>query len=307
MASDSQEISLEKLNSTESWSSARRYASLLGPIPSSVKTAVRKLWADHETTLAMGHEEISSGSFSAIRLIDKSAVLKTPLYFAAQSLYPEKFEAIVEDDGTKAVLRVLGPGLFASLLTLVYLHRRFNKICSQEAWQPLSKEFVLNMELGFLIGSKLSAMNPADSVLAGGLRTAAQAIYLRHDQDGYSGYRNRDKVYDVTFEHGRWGCDHGQVAGMLAKTLGLPYEPKEICNAIRARMPDELSPELKTVRTTVLLLNKISGSTSSSLTADDLPSPVDSNEMLEVEGAALSIAKKGSRFEWMFRRSASSE
>lgn len=126
-------------NSEQSWSMARRHAAFLSPIPSSVSLAVQALWSNHcNGKRTDGALEIWPDSFAALRRVDRTAKLKTPIYFAAQALFPEAFETIQEDDTSDALLRILGPGLFAAFLAMVYMQRRLNKVCESTEWETLA-------------------------------------------------------------------------------------------------------------------------------------------------------------------------
>lgn len=223
-------------NSEESWQMARRHSAFLSPIPPSVLYAIQALWKNHCEALVPGEQVgISQESLLAIRRVDKTAKLKAPIYFAATALYPERFQNLKEDDTSSALLEILRPGLFASLLGMVYLHRRLNRICTAPEWETLSKEMVLNMELGFILGSSVSAVGPGLGTLLGGIRYVALATFLLRSPDIYTRYRNRFKRrFDSSHEQNQWGCDHGQISAYLIKDLGFTKDILETSTAFRA-------------------------------------------------------------------------
>src|SRR5690606_6103682 len=141
------------------------YAQTLSPIPSSVSLPIAALWRNHTENRDSGTGSISDASYSALKRMEKAAKLTTPLISAASALYPEKVSAVPGSDSLRRLVDALGPGLFASLLGLLYCHRRLNKICTPAEWgTTLSKEYVLNMELGYLVGSSFPKLGGADGV-----------------------------------------------------------------------------------------------------------------------------------------------
>jgi hypothetical protein len=295
-------------NSAESWANAQRYLTLLGPIPSSINSAVKNLWKDHCASIVNGDTKISFGTYSSLRMIDKSSVLKMPLYFAAQSLYAERFNDINEDDATKATVQILGPGLYAALLSLVYMHRRFNKVCDQIEWQGLSKEYVLNSEIGFLLGQAAPSINEAVGALAGGVRTAAIALFLRHDPTSYKKYREDISYYDLTAEHQRWGCDHCQIAALILKVIGFGVDPFKLASAMRKDTNIATQEPCKAFKKTVLIIDAIKRK--ENIVGLSLPEDVadiSSNEKQNIAKAITNLLQKGSNFNWMLRSSRSDE
>lgn len=300
------------LNAEESWSMARRHAAFLSPIPPSVSIAVQALWKNHNEALVPGEQvQISAESYAAIRRVDKSAKLKTPIYFAATSLFPDRIQATTEDDTSKALLEILGPGLFASLLGLIYFHRRLNRICTAPEWETLSKELVLNMELGYIVGSTIETVGPALGALLGGIRYAALATFLIRSPDIYTRYRNRfKKKFDSAHERAQWGCDHAQISAYLIKELGFTKDIIEVSRVLRKVLApgDILNHEMTVWRATLHWIDAIK----------DGKCPPDEPEFvkaLEASPGDISdlkqkterLFKEGSTFSWMLRTPAEKE
>ncbi len=300
----SEDVTID-MNDPGSWEIAKRYAGLLGPVPSNVSQSIKILWEDH--LLSQKKEEvcISSRSFSAVKRIEKSSVLKMPLFFAAQALYKERLTEITEDDMSRALVRVLHPGLFASLLGLIYMHRRYNKICAGEAWDELSKEYILNMEVGFLIGKAAPSIGDAVGVMMGGVRAAALATLLKRDEQSFTGYRNlKKKKLDIFFEHERWQCDHGQIAAFLLRNLGFNFDFMKIAYALRGHEVGELPAELQSWRAAMLLIDGVKNGmdlrevSTASAGITLLPS-----EKEQMQKDVTNLFEKGSTFGWMFKGS----
>ena len=89
--------------SEKSWEIAGKYAALLGQMPSSFSSAIR-------TTRSEIGEEAPDAPLkrlgkSLMRRLVRSPALKAPIYFAAQSLYPAKFQnsRLVDEFGLMAM------------------------------------------------------------------------------------------------------------------------------------------------------------------------------------------------------------
>lgn len=294
------------LHSEESWAMARRHAAFLSPIPPSVSYAIQTLWKNHGEALVPGEEvAISQESYMAIRRVDRSAKLKTPIYFAATSLFPEKVEALSEDDTSAALLEIFGPGLFASFLALVYLHRRLNRICTAPEWESLSKEFVLNMELGYLMGSTLSAVGPAVGALLGGIRYAALSTFLIRSPDIYIRYRNRfKKRFDPIHEHTQWGCDHAQICAYLIKDLGFTKNILDTSKVLRKAIPppENISRDMRLWRALLFWIDAIKEGNCPPPEQDAVDAmEASSQEIADIKSKTEKLLKDGSTFTWMLR------
>jgi hypothetical protein len=308
MSSPPQDTGLD-LNSSESWSIARSYASLLSPVPYSVASGVAALWAEHVRQRETPGSPTSPSVFSALRLFEKSTKLKLPIYFAATTLYPERVGEIKEDDTAKAMFQILGPGLFAAFLSLIFLHRRLNKIMDAETWANMSKEMVLNMELGFLIGSAVPKLGPAGGTIAAGIRYPAFCTLMLRTPDLFKKYRvSKRRQLDIAYEHSVWRCDHCQIAAYTLKELGLSLDLRKNAHALRQLDDDqmcELTGELATWRSALRFVDAIKHGQDLGKHANDLKL---SNEELEtLKGKTEELFSGQSRFGWMFRKALDKE
>ncbi|MBX7143117.1 MAG: hypothetical protein K1X79_01565 [Oligoflexia bacterium] len=286
---------------------ARRHAAFLSPIPSSVSLAVHALWNNHcNGKRTDGVLEIWPDSFTALRRVDRTAKLKTPIYFAAQTLFPDAFDSMQEDDTSDALLRILGPGLFATFLAMVYMQRRLNKVCEATEWETLSKELILNMELGYIAGQGIPKLTAALGTLLGGIRYAALATFLIRSPDIYSKYRNRmKKKFDFFYEHQQWGCDHSQISAFLVKELGFTKDIIEVAKVLR-RSPssgEALSPEMKTWHAGLCWIDGIKEGKippEEKEAVDTLKAT--SAEIAAVRSGTEKLFKEGATFTWMLRK-----
>lgn len=134
----------------QSWELARGFSKLLLPAPPQLKDANELLWKAHLQMSATG-KPIAARDFSAVlKRVQPIAKLTTPIYFAAATMFPDQIQQMEEDDTLTALLQILQPGLFSTIITLVYLHRRLNKIIKEiesprmlELWRPSPKRWFL--------------------------------------------------------------------------------------------------------------------------------------------------------------------
>jgi len=292
------------VNSPESWAIARSYASLLSPVPYSVQSAVAALWAEHNRQMENPGSPISPSVFSALRLFEKSTKLKIPIYFAATTLYPDRVAEIQEDDTAKALLKILGPGLFAAFLALVFLHRRLNKIMPAEAWANMSKEMVLNMELGFIVGSSVTRLGPAGGTIAAGIRYPAFSTMLLRTPDQFKKYRvTKKRILDIEYEHSVWSCDHSQIAAYTLKELGLSMDLRKNAHALRQLNDDqmcELTGELAAWRAALRFVDAAKHGEDLGKFAGDLK--LTETELASLKAKTEELFSGKSSFGWMFKK-----
>lgn len=292
------------INSEQSWATARKLAHLLFPIPPAITQAIQLLWTDHQLARDTGVIKIRLTTLNALKLVERSGKLRAPIYFAASALYPEKLESTTEDDVTKALVDILGPGLFASFLALVYLHRRLNKICSDAQWETLAKELVLNMELGFLVGSAVPKLGAADGTLAGGIRFAALAPFLIATPEYFMRYRNlKKRQFDIPHEHNLWHCDHTQIAAFLLKEFGFSNDLMRISLALRKESDSAhpLNQELAPWRSALRFIDAIKQNASITESSSELT--LTPEELNDLSSKTAALFKGNSSFTWMFKKS----
>ena len=291
------------LNSESSWNTSRRFASVLFPIPPVIISAMQNLWTDHLTAKETGSVKVRMTTLQALKMIDRSSKLKLPIYFAATELFPDQVATITEDDTTKALVDILGPGLFATFLGMVYLHRRLKKICTDEQWLLLSKEMVINMELGYLIGSSVPKLGAAEGTLAGGMRYAALAPYLIMTPDPFKRYRNAKKrQFDIQHEHTTWGCDHTQICAYILKEMCFSPDLLKNSHAFRKLDNNELCTldgELDSWRSALRFIDEVKAN--ADLAASAVKLALTAEELISLKTKTDALFKGKTSFAWMFK------
>lgn len=122
------------IETEESWNLANEYAGRVRSMPERLTHLLKVLRRSHIKAEESADDTISAECNLYIKGIDRFQSMKIPLYFAASQLFPQEFKD-VEDDTSKALLNILKPGLFGSLLTLVWYYRRAYKYASPELRQ----------------------------------------------------------------------------------------------------------------------------------------------------------------------------
>ena len=296
--------SLENVKDSQtSWVRARQFAHLLNPIPFTVSSAIQALWTNHIDNVALSSSAIWDESILAIRQVDRSAKLKTPIYFAAMALHPEDFAKASDDDASVALLQVLGPGAFAAILGLVYLHRRCIKIVTHDDWAKLSEEYIVNMELGHMTGSTLPELGPVAGMLIGGIRYAALATLLLWTPQHYTRYRRtKRRALDLEYERSIWGCDHAQITACLIRALGFRNDVHDMTRALRNESMDGAPRDLHSWKIALEWIETIKW-TGKAPALDNLPSGCTQSNVADLVDDINEVVKEGSSFNWMSSKS----
>lgn len=205
---------MEQLNNeAESWEVAGAYAKLIRTLPERISYVLRILREEYVSS--EDSEIISDRALSYVRGIDRFEAIRAPIYFGAAALFPAKFEKS-EDDTSKALLRALGPGVFASFLACVWYYRRLARFVDGHVWDRYSNDFFADAEIGFEIGSALPNLGSATGLIFGAMRSISLGTFAMQDADLFSKYMNLHKgKFNLSYEHDRYNCDHAQVGVYL--------------------------------------------------------------------------------------------
>ena len=205
-----------KLNNDEgTWEIAGQYAGLVKTLPDRVSYLLKVLREEH----IAGNEAVSDRCLNYVREIDKLKPLKVPIYFGASHLVPDKFNAS-EDDTSKALLAVLGPGMFFSLLITVWFYRRLGKLVPATLWERFSANLLAEIELGYEVGCAVPDLGPSDGLIFATVRGVGLGAFALQDEEQYGRYLNLHKgKVNLEYEVDRFMCDHSQIGVYLLQTL----------------------------------------------------------------------------------------
>jgi hypothetical protein len=291
------------------WETARGFAHHIGPMPSRYHEVMRTLWKAHKAVKPNEAPSISEEVLDAVKLIERSSILRVPIYFAASSLYPERFEANTDDDIGRAVVSILRPGLFAVVLTLLYYHRRLKKILPEVPLSSqLSEEYISAMEAGFCVGIASTHPGDAAGMLVAGLRVAALGAFLAHDPETFAHYkRTFKKPWNLEHERKTWGCDQAQIAAILMHDLQFHKSLFDLAVVFRQEFGAhiELPDDVASWRSTLRLIDYAR--------APSVPTPgpayfselqLSDPHKIAILMARLNVIAEGnSSFSWMLRSS----
>ena len=304
------EFDLEELpEGDQGWSAANKYASLIEPIPSSVSDAVRILWQQHNVNGLTGTEAITYECKAVVDRLNRSKVLTTPLYFACAELFPDRVDDLREDNIAQAMLSILKPGLFSSLLAYTYVIKRVNKIRETEEWDKLSKEIVFNMELGYVLGGSIPSLTAADGVFIGGVRLLALATIMIHNEESYTRYRNLNRgKFNREDERSRWGCELSQIAARITQVLGFRNDVLDVAIPFRKdeedREIERMDEELKAWRAALFWIDDLKeGVFPPKYEGARADLKFDEDSVATLKSKTDAVLEQGSTFQWMFRKS----
>lgn len=209
----------------ESWARAEKYAKLIGAMPASFSTTIRTLRTNCIAGQGAPYDKMSK--FMAIRLL-KSKTLLAPVYFAACALHPDKLKSgqVIRES---AILDILSPHELASILGVIYIYRRINRVAKEQVWESQLQEVNIQLSVGARLGIAIPNIGPSVGVMLGGLRGLSLGLFLAKDEKGFRAYRrslnSSGELFNRTMEFTAWGCDHVQISAKLIQALGfgLPF------------------------------------------------------------------------------------
>lgn len=158
-------------------------------------------------------------------LVGVSPTIKTALYHAAATFYPEQLAKLPELN-PKSLASLFHPDDLASLIALVYVHRSLKKHFDPTSWRRIEEDAFTAMLISSAVGQTVHHMSRGDAMLQGGLRIFAQsalAFFGKELPPVEKGTVARGKAKQATPEQReiiKHGCSHLQVAAQIAQTLG---------------------------------------------------------------------------------------
>lgn len=295
----------------EGWGIARKYADLLGSMPSIFTTAIRAL----KRLEALGNvpkQEADNQIMEACSfLINVSPSLKSVFYHAALDLHPEVLE---KELNVKNLLLAFTPCEIANILAITYLYRRVRKKCDPKEWTILTGKLHAHMEIGGIIGETINHIGTGNGVLIGAMRYISLVMFSFKDLKKYQEYRRRtadgDSLFDLAEETRRWGCNHMQVASILVQNAGLGLVPsmglgiESIPPGARALGPD-VEEQLLCWHATIVWTEAFhrTGAPPTTQSEEDVMF-LPEDEAVEMKRRIWSIIRDGSTFDWIAKSKA---
>jgi hypothetical protein len=213
-------VETESGTSEESWTEARKVASLVSNVSALFSTAIRFLRKDAEAKLPT----MSRTSGYAVERLLSSASFKAPTYYAALTFKPEAL-ASADYISPRALAEIFSPSELANIIGLLYLYRRIQKGCDETEWGELSKLIHTHAQLGGHLGSSMKNIGLSHGLMLGTIRYLSLGLFAGLEKKAFSQYRRNLKIqkkdFDLAEERRIWGCTHLEVGSILIQSLGL--------------------------------------------------------------------------------------
>lgn len=287
--------------STKQSQIAKRYASLIGVMPSSFTIAVKDLMTDEQ----QGLDCLSERSEFQVGRVLRGATALAVLYWASKTFCDEKMPKGWIYSSLQ-IARFYRPGTLAAILAYTYLFKRIKRVVNPDDWQFISEPLQKNVEIVSLLGWNLPEVGPTVGLIGGGIINVALSCYSAHDRKGFAEYRRMLKMkkqfINPEQEINHWGCSSIQIATQILLQSGFGVEfthlfiegfrsPTPLPNGERAKGPFVVVRRwLEEIAGTA---NNESFSSSSNGHTTDLSGSVGLPEKLKL------INKQGSLYNWL--------
>ncbi len=206
-------------NNPESWQIARKYASLLGSIPSTFTTTIRTLKTDDDKHGGV----IGRGSIYLAERLLRGPSMMAPFYHCTLTFHSDKISNSAYLS-TKDLIMLYAPADLATVIGLIYLCRRSRKLSPPDEWQHITGPMHELMEVGGFLGYAIPAIGASNGLAVGSMRHLAMTAFLKHDLKGFKEYRRflkaKNQYFNPEFEMNRWGCTSIQIGSILLQSLG---------------------------------------------------------------------------------------
>lgn len=280
---------------------AKRYASLIGVMPSSFSIAVKDLMADEQ----QGLESLSERSEFQVGRVLRGATALAVLYWASKTYCDEKMPKGWIYSSLQ-LARFYRPSTLAAILAYTYLFKRVKRVVNPDEWQFISEPLQRNVELVGLLGWHLPEVGPTVALLGGGMVNIAMSCYSAHDRKGFADYRRMLKMkkqfMNIDQEISHWGCSSIQIATQILLQSGFGVDlthqfiegfrrPDPLPNGDRAKGPFVIVRRWLDEVAGTVSSEPMAGSSSSRVS--DAPSAAALADKLKL------INKQGSLYNWM--------
>ena len=244
-----------KLELGEQFDLGRRYAAMLGPLPSFVPLTVRGVRNALQLYALRDQAELSKAVFEVSkRLFRASPTYEAVLYYAVKDIYAEKLAA-VEYVTVKDLIQFFAADELCAIVALVYLMRQISKHANDVDRAAFNLRLRQQMAIARQVGLRTSAMGPGNAMLAGGMRCLAQMHLLNQDEKARKEYRRKlnaaHTLYYADYEIQTYGTTNLLVAAALMQMCGYGVGASAGVSAAHddlANVADESRPWARTIR-----------------------------------------------------------
>lgn len=202
---------------------SKRYASIIGVMPSSFSLAVKDLMLDEQE----GLEVLSERSEFQVGRVLRGATALAVLYWASKTFCDEKMPKGWIYSSLQ-ISRFYRPSTLAAILAYTYLFKRMKRVVNPEEWQFINDPLQKNIELVGLLGWHIPEVGPTVALLGGGMINVAFSCFSAHDRKGFADYRRllkmKKQFINPAMEISHWGCSSIQVATQILLQSGFGVE-----------------------------------------------------------------------------------
>ncbi len=212
-----------RLTPEERWRNAKVFANVLKEPNAMFSTAIRTIKST-ENSYGADSEALKKAAVSAsLFLVDVSPSLKAMFYFAAETLYPDEVAKHTELD-SKTLLGLFRPTEVTAILAISYIYRRVRKRCPEAEWKKFATKLLIHARITCVVGDTINFVGTGNGMLIGAFRFLSIGLFAIKDLKGFQEYarklKNDATLFDIEFEEKRWGCNHLEIASILAQSLG---------------------------------------------------------------------------------------
>ena len=315
--------------SLESWEKAREYVRKLGEVSSVFSCAIRdiKLAQDAGANKKERKTNVDLALEKAKFLVRTSDSLKAIFYFAAKALFPEELKS-AQPLNIDKVLKLFSSTEIANFISLAYLYRNIGRDCDAKEWKLICERMFIHMEIGAIVGATIENIDRANGILLGGMRYLCFSMFAKPDLRKFQEHRryveHRGEIFDLQKEEKEWGCNHMQIASVVAQTLGLGTDVAMGLGNLditdKRLLGDDTDPALDLAKQRVLLLRDRlacwreaiswtesfhkSGEAPKEISLDDdiHKMSVSSDVVNDIREQVRKVREEGTRFDWISKK-----
>jgi hypothetical protein len=207
-----------------SWKAAKELIKYLGDISTLYFDAIRAI--NQHKEIINQHKPTSEWPTSlqpCLFVFKVSPTLKAVLYFAAKELYSDEI-LIFEKPTLFDLLTLFTADEISTILATTFVYRRVQKHIDPGEWGRLVSKIHMHMKIGAIVGDSLEEVGRGNGILINGIAVLSHALFAAHDLKTFQNVRRdldrKSEMFDTKREEKEWGCNHLQVAALIAQKLG---------------------------------------------------------------------------------------
>lgn len=231
----------------ESWQKARELSRYLGDISSLYFDAMRAINKNQQ--FINNHYQITewpTGMQPCLFLFKVSPTLRTILYLAAKELYTDEMLQI-EKPTVTIMLPLFSSDELSGIISSTFIYKRIAKQVDESEWQRYQHSIHMHYKLGALTGDAFDEVGRGNGMFVTGLNYLSFLIFSIHDLKTFQKLRRElekgDTLFNLKREEKEWGCNHLQVAAVIAQKLGF-MQPHSFMAASISLLADDIDTSL---------------------------------------------------------------